>query len=364
MYLVATWLLFLAVVLVMTVSAVFGYALWNIALWWLDSRNDNKDTPTGRAQPRLCGLDVRRRTPPARHTAVTVLESPPRDEIHWHHNSQRVRIHSGSAGSQQSSSASGPRLPVVDRDEQLRRGFASQLALRFSGDLGFHTQNVEAITHIYEMKQADICYCFLCLEEAASEGNTMLALKKWGTGVYSARLWVVALARFVMAAQQRAGALEVARLEPLCAEWQYKSEHFVREVQSMEALFHRRHGKVLMAAFGQTQIRNQEVIRALQVLCQQGEVSAPHSSRLSSGGSQQPALSSTAAQPMVGQTLPALPDCRPARPRMEVASPPKTGTRKRWHIQDINDSTCSKRRTLSDGQLAGLRTCTAELRDP
>lgn len=167
------------------------------------------------------------------------------------------------------------------RSEPLQRrlateGLAVQLSIRFSGDLIFHVANVQAVSEAYELTVDDLCYCFLCLEGAS--GGQGLGLKKWGTGTYSARIWLVALARFVKCAQRSRGAQDNKRLEPLCSEWRYKQDHFLQELASCELPFQREHGKKLLQAFQTEEIRKSEVQRAQQVMFQHA------SAAMTSGG--------------------------------------------------------------------------------
>lgn len=343
----ATLLLVLVVVLVMVVSAVLGYVIWNVALWWLDARgcqmhNDGKGDvgvqgestapfpPRGDLQNwdiapqsksgeafHLPDIDLRMHShwgiqngdftngirnfplfPASRPPVVSLLDSPSPSH---QKNSPRSLVSSGSHLSSphnpESSNTAGP----AASPRGLMRGYASQLALKFSGPLDFHSENVAAVVHSYKLNQTDMCYCFLCLEEAASGDGGSLSLKKWGTGTYAARIWTVALARFVRAAQRQPGVLDGARMQPLCEEWQYKLDHFLKEVQACEAPFQRKHGLALMKAFEQQHIRQQEVMRARRSLCEHGNAAAPRASRLIND---LPALGSE-----VG--LPALPSCTP-----------------------------------------------------
>lgn len=149
--------------------------------------------------------------------------------------------------------------------QDLQRGYAAHFALWLNGDFDFHFSNVRAVADAYQLNAPDICYCFLCLEEAA-KGN--LALKKWGIGMYAARIWMVSLARFVKIAQRMRGAQDEDTMVLLCQEWRYKQDHFVREVLACEVPFQREHGKTLLAAFQTEDIRKVEVCRAQQLLLQ------------------------------------------------------------------------------------------------
>jgi len=168
-----------------------------------------------------------------------------------------------------------PRSEPVQR-RLATEGLAVQLSIRFSGDLPFHVANVQAVTEAYDLTVADLCYCFLCLEGASS--GVGLGLKKWGTGSYAARIWLVALARFVKCAQRSRGAQDKSRLEPLCSEWRYKEDHFLQELASCELPFQREHGKKLLRAFQTEEIRTSEVQRAQQVMFQHA------SAAMTSGG--------------------------------------------------------------------------------
>ncbi|CAJ1335455.1 unnamed protein product [Effrenium voratum] len=152
--------------------------------------------------------------------------------------------------------------------EQVQRGYAAQLAIRFSGDLAYHMGNVRAIADAYGLDSADMCYCFLCLDAAKGCG---LALKKWGTGTYAARIWTVSLARFVKTAQRVRSAKDESKFELLCGEWRYNQDHFIREVQACEIPFHRENGKALLNAFQTEEIRKVEVSRAQQILLQHAD---------------------------------------------------------------------------------------------
>eukprot|EP00931_Biecheleriopsis_adriatica_P087479 TRINITY_DN61941_c0_g1_i1.p1 TRINITY_DN61941_c0_g1~~TRINITY_DN61941_c0_g1_i1.p1 ORF type:complete len:420 (-),score=91.53 TRINITY_DN61941_c0_g1_i1:20-1279(-) len=158
--------------------------------------------------------------------------------------------------------------------EELLRGYAAQLSLKFGGDLQFHLGNVSAVIDAFSLTPADICYCFLCLEEG-SKAAAGLALKKWGTGTFAARVWVVSLARFVKAAQRQRNAHDEKLLEVLCSEWQYIQDHFAREVQACEAPFQRQHGKALLTAFQHEDTRKTEVLRARKILAEHGAAAAP-----------------------------------------------------------------------------------------
>lgn len=165
--------------------------------------------------------------------------------------------------------------------QELLRGLAAQLALKFAGDLHFHDANVAAVAQAFELQPADVCYCFLCLEEASGDpAGGGLRLKRWGTGQFAARVWSVALARFVKAAQQLRGARNEERMRSLCEEWQYQHEHFVREVKACEVPFQHRHGRVLLMAFQQQGLRQAEVLRAHHALYEHGMAARPRAKRL------------------------------------------------------------------------------------
>lgn len=212
--------------------------------------------------------------------------------------------------------------PEVHQPQDILRGYASMLAVKFSGELSQHSENVAAVAHEYNLGVDDLCYCFLCLEEVGStesDGQSGLSLKKWGTGAFAARIWTVVLARFVKASQKERGALDTGRVEIVCAEWQYKSEHFMAEMQSVEACFLRKFGQALLYAFQNNDMRQQELARARQKLGECGKSVAPQSSRLalaltdqagSSGSFEQgplPALAAVASRAVRPGHLSALP---------------------------------------------------------
>jgi len=183
----------------------------------------------------------------------------------------------GPMGATSSRLGSAPQVQVID----IQRGYAAQLAMKFAGNIHFHLENIVAVTDVCKLTPEDICYCFLCLEELGNSFESAdLALKKWGTGTFAARIWTVALARFVTSAQRQRGAQDLRRLEELCEQWQYQSEHFGRELKACEAPFQRKHGRTLLVAFQQEEIRCAEVSRAKRVLLEHGVAAAPRSSRL------------------------------------------------------------------------------------
>ncbi|CAK0852910.1 unnamed protein product, partial [Prorocentrum cordatum] len=167
--------------------------------------------------------------PPPRPIAVEICESPARG-----------------AQAAASAEAGESQPPEVHHPQDILRGYASMLAVKFSGELSQHTENVGAVAHEYTLSVADVCYCFLCLEEVGNsdaDGQSGLSVKKWGTGAFAARIWTVVLARFVKAAQKERGATDDGRVENVCAEWQYKSDHFIAEMKAVEAGFLRKFGK-------------------------------------------------------------------------------------------------------------------------
>lgn len=173
--------------------------------------------------------------------------------------------------------------PVATLDE-MRKGYAALLACKFSGDVAAHLSNVSAVTDSYNMDVDDMCYCFLCLEAVTnSEGVDGLAIKPHGLNSYSARIWIVSLARFVKFAQGHHWAEDDDRVRPLAEEWQYQAEHFVQMIKSCDASFQRKHGFDLVQAFRQEDIRCKEVARAQQSMLMLGTLtaeSAPRGSRL------------------------------------------------------------------------------------
>lgn len=303
--LLASICLGLAAVLGMVVAAVMAYFSWNAILWWYERRDQTASALSFSTPFEACGWNpsaadawfgsafagghthlVSAGEPQVavRPTQIVEADSPSpaktlRRTPHKHHLAD-------ASGRRQ-----GPCSPVCsDRVscmgqgaglQELLRGLAAQLALKFAGDLYFHDANVTAVAQAFELQPADVCYCFLCLEEASSDpAGGGLALKKWGTGQFAARVWAVALARFVKAAQQLHGAQSEERVRSLCEEWQYQHEHFVREVKACEVPFQRRHGRVLLMAFQQQGLRQAEVLRARHALYEHGMAARPRAKRL------------------------------------------------------------------------------------
>lgn len=172
----------------------------------------------------------------------------------------------------------GVPTPARSAPQDLGRGYAAYLALKFGGNLSFHAENTDFVLKGYCLTRDDLCYCFLSLEEVASaRGGGDLSLKKWGTGSFSARIWIVALARFVKAAQKHRGAKDDTLVQTMCDVWQYRFEHFRRELLSCEATFQQRHGPTLLSAFQQNDILHAEVMRARRVLAEHDMASGPRS---------------------------------------------------------------------------------------
>lgn len=349
-----------SVILMMIVGAVLGYFVWNCALWWMESQDNVgqglghtasappssaelslqpfSQDPLGWQQPaqqahasELLGFDGMHgcdlsalhhrggmswspERPCVQPSVVTIEESPtPRPGK----GSPRVIVRSNASASSSQSGGSAGSAPAAAAQpaqfEDVQRGYASFLALKFAGNLSFHSENVAATSSAYQLKEADICYCFLCLEEVSNSGTeSALNLGRWQTGQYAARVWVVALARFVTAAQKRAGAQQVERLQRLCEEWGYAEESFLKEVQQCEVPFQRKHGQALLSAFSQERIRFQEVQRAKRKLGEQGQAAAPQPSRLGGGQQALPppkggpaALPGASAPPALGAPEPA-----------------------------------------------------------
>ncbi|CAE8636154.1 unnamed protein product [Polarella glacialis] len=317
----------------MVAAAVLAYVLWNVALWWLENRGPNSSghAANGSAWPG-CGhlpgeaaFSSNRNWPPSAHgmggissreaasnrmsfqqpglsmeffgpgqqasrpgirpACVEEIDSPsPRRKRHEEEESEyscdspAVNVRQRSAPSPARARAEVAAPPAGP--EELLRGYAAQLALKFAGDLNFHMANVSAVRESYDLKPVDICYCFLCLEAAASGADgSGLALKKWGTGQYGGRIWVVALARFVRMTQRHSGAQDESRVQPLCQEWGYQQEHFIRELHACETPFRRHHGQALITAFQQNDVRQEEVFRARSVLAEHGAAAAPKGHR-------------------------------------------------------------------------------------
>eukprot|EP00927_Polykrikos_kofoidii_P013154 TRINITY_DN1570_c2_g2_i1.p1 TRINITY_DN1570_c2_g2~~TRINITY_DN1570_c2_g2_i1.p1 ORF type:complete len:460 (+),score=48.88 TRINITY_DN1570_c2_g2_i1:128-1381(+) len=170
---------------------------------------------------------------------------------------------------------SPPQIEVVVELQDLRRGYASQLACLFGGTFTFHDANVATIIHAYGLDADDICYCFLCLEQVSSmnEGSD-LALKRHGLGPYAARIWTVSLARFVYAVQGLNNAADEEHLNEPCESWGYKLADFTSEIISCEAIFRRKYGNLLLMAFQQEGLRQAEVARARRALCIHGSATA------------------------------------------------------------------------------------------
>jgi len=186
----------------------------------------------------------------------------------------------------------GSSLPLnrgVATEQDMMRGFATQFAWKFSGDVSTHNENIAAVVQAYKFKPVDICYCFLCLEEASSSesGSAALSLGRWKTGLYAARVWVVSLARFVKAVQKQSVAIDEEPIARVCTEWKYKVDCFLSAVQSCEAPFQRNHGNKLVEAFKQENIRFKEVQRAMHFLQDYASAVDTRNSRLVSS---QPSL--------------------------------------------------------------------------
>lgn len=358
------------VFLTMIATLVAAYFLWHGAVWWANERDEERHRPRHQASPRRpspaggghppewtaaygrgaaphrasygaeardfgVGVDVahgqgfegaarpqdtamglsgatglRPRcnapTPPPRF-ATEVEPSPPRAQ------SSRPVIISPVA---RSADAAGPAASLAEPPpvppETLMRGYAAQLSMRFGCALPFHSDNVGTVADAYRLTGEDCIYCFLCLEEVGnSQGGADLSLKKWGTGAFSARIWVVVLARFVKNAQRERSALDQARVHRVCEEWRYQPEHFIRELKSCEIVFDRKYGRGLVGAFQQNDILHAEVARARRVLAEHGRGAAPKKSRL--------ALAETAAQAQP-EACPAL-TSREIRPRAALPAP-------------------------------------------
>lgn len=153
----------------------------------------------------------------------------------------------------------------------VQHGYASKLAQHFGGTSKAHLENVGEVVNAFGLGPMDICYCFLCLERVASSpGGEDLQVKGHGVGPYAARVWVVALARFVRVAQFDSGACDEERIAPLCEKWQYVLERFLGLVHSCEVPFQRKHGRALFEAFKQDSIRNMELLRAQSALAALG----------------------------------------------------------------------------------------------
>lgn len=221
------------------------------------------------------------------------IDSPPRSSGSPRvviSDSPSVAAPSGNLLNSECFESSIPMQPASVHPADLRRGYSAQLALKFGGNLSFHADNVAALVEVYRLEPEDLCYCFLCLEEVANaETGPGLSLKKWGTGSFAARLWIVVLGRFVKSAQKQRCAQDESRVQELCEQWTYSHPHFLREMKSCEVTFQRNHGRVLLQAFQQNEIRQAEVVRARRILGEHGATSAPRSSRL--------ALVESAAQP-------------------------------------------------------------------
>jgi len=173
--------------------------------------------------------------------------------------------------------------------QEVQRGYAAQLSMKFGGDQFFHIDNVDVVADIFNLSKDDLGYCALCLEEVGNcEGGAALRLKKWGTGSFSARVWTMALARFVKSAQKTRGAKDVGKVTRSCEQWQYRPEHFQRELETCEAIFQRKFGTALLFAFKDNSIREGELQRALQSLGESGRSTAPRRSRLALPSSSAP----------------------------------------------------------------------------
>ncbi|CAK9003749.1 unnamed protein product [Durusdinium trenchii] len=301
-----------ATVMGMVAAAVLAYFCWNGAMWFLESNGGHSNVPVHADQrndamnswngnPALQVLPNGRGATgivPMNHEMVWTgnMMSPqvnaPMEKNRYQH--QELAKHFLSSQSARPAVEEGYESPLPNKKkvhsaedlspaavqmrgqnsrkqatvsfEDLQRGYAAHFAFWFNGDLDYHFGNVRAVSDAYAVNASDVCYCFLCLEEAARGSN--LALKKWSTGSYAARVWLVALARFVKTAQRARGAQDVASIEPLCQEWGYNQDHFVREVQACEVPFQREHGRSLLAAFQTEEIRKVEVCRAKQILLQ------------------------------------------------------------------------------------------------
>eukprot|EP00445_Apocalathium_hangoei_P000962 CAMPEP_0203841294 /NCGR_PEP_ID=MMETSP0359-20131031/1303_1 /ASSEMBLY_ACC=CAM_ASM_000338 /TAXON_ID=268821 /ORGANISM="Scrippsiella Hangoei, Strain SHTV-5" /LENGTH=410 /DNA_ID=CAMNT_0050755681 /DNA_START=78 /DNA_END=1310 /DNA_ORIENTATION=+ len=387
------------IVLAMVITAVFAYFVWNGALWWMDqeaSGVNKAQRPASHqdfAVARPCA-PWHELPPPAQHHfnasplqaqavqpqhghghgALPPYGAAPGGGLTYRHAAARqqtdcvtiaspVRHRTAASPPFQlaaSSSSTGPwrEAPVpppappqappppaaaVVQPADLRRGYGAHLALKFGGDLAFHVDNVDVVSEVYNLDVEDLCYCFLCLEEVGeAEGGSDLKLKKWGTGSFAARIWTTALARFVKSAQRQRGALEDARVHKACAQWQYQPEHFVREVQACEAPFQRKHGRVLLEAFKDNDIRHSELVRARRVLGEHGLSAAPRRSRL--------ALAESAAYPDKEMSLPALPS-------LEARAMRASSSKGQLQIDDaMDDSTAvvPKKRANVDSSTAAV----------
>lgn len=163
----------------------------------------------------------------------------------------------------------------ISEVEELLRGYASQLACLFGGNVDFHGKNVAAVVNAYGLEGDDVCYCFLCLEQVSIRSTGAdLALKRHGLGQYTARVWTATLARFVSAAQGLANALREDHLRLPCEAWGYELLEFSGDVVSCEAVFKRRYACTLTQAFLQEGVRRAEVLRAQLLLATLGRGSA------------------------------------------------------------------------------------------
>lgn len=204
--------------------------------------------------------------------------------------------------------------PLVSM-EDLHMGFACKLANEFRGNHEVHAKNVATVAGVYNLQHSDICYCFLVLEEIASMDQGLLSVKMHGTGPYSARLWVVILARFVRAAQMDLKARDEFFLHALSDEWRYSPEKFRNEVISNEELFFRKHGQRLIAAFQLDEVRVGEVGRATRSLAALAAAMAPR--RAPRGGASQATFPIGGASPLAA--LPATPSALPWVPAVDPA---------------------------------------------
>jgi len=256
--------IFLGSLLLMSAAFVFVLFLWKGCLWWVGCHDVD---------------------PPAA-SAPTTLGAPPTSFQRHEHTclrrgfSQHARNHfetwrrppTVERGDLVDLTEEVPLRP--DRNAQLQSGYASHLANRFNGSIEVHAENVAAVVDAFHLVPADICYCFLCFEDLANtKGGANLKFKKHGLNPFAARIWTVALARFVRAAQGESPLDLESPVESLCAVWQYKPQYFLGEVRACEVPFQREHGGRLLQAFQQDDLRQTELLRAFTVLSRLGGTS-------------------------------------------------------------------------------------------
>jgi len=172
----------------------------------------------------------------------------------------------------------------------LTAGYAHQLVFLFGDTLAVHCASVSSIVNAFGFDGADICFSAICLEQAAKG-----AMKSAGKGIQNARVWIVALARFVLYAQGLHNAIREEHLRIPCETWGYNVADFMKKVSPAEAAFQKQHGLAMLWAFQQEAVRLAEVSRINSCLQALGSASGavaslPATRSSSSASSKRPAL--------------------------------------------------------------------------